>query len=291
MHNPFPDLLINAGELESQLGSPGLRLVDASWYLPAQKRDGRGEYEAERIPGAVYFDIDAVADKSTGLPHMLPSPEAFASAVGAMGIAETDDIVVYDGPGIFSSARAWWTFRVMGAKNVRILAGGFDRWKAAGRPVETGAPQPPAPAIFRAAIDAARVASIDDIRAAIDTGRTQILDARPFGRFCGIEPEPRAGLRSGHMPGAQSLSWDRLVRDGSLRPAGELAEILRELAVSSSRRAITSCGSGVTAAIVSLALTACGHDNHALYDGSWAEWGAAENAPVAQWLNGRPPEK
>lgn len=288
MNAPF---VISPDELEARLGAPDLRIVDASWYLPAQNRDGRAEYAAARIPGAVYFDIDAVADGSTGLPHMLPSPQVFAEAASAMGISRDDDIVVYDGPGLFSSARVRWTFRIMGAGRVRLLAGGFDRWKAAGRPVETGTPGRPAPAVFSPDLDAAQVATIDDIRRAIDDGRTQILDARSFPRFCGLEAEPRPGLRSGHMPGAQSLPWTDLVRDGALKPVAELREILRPLAVSGDRRVITTCGSGVSAAILSLALEATGHPDHALYDGSWAEWGQAENAPRAIWPEGRPPEE
>lgn len=282
--------MISADDLEAALGSPDLRIVDASWYLPAQQRDGRAEYAAARIPGAVYFDIDEIADKSTGLPHMLPSPDVFAKAAGAMGISQDDDIVCHDGLGVFSCARAWWTFRVMGAKRVRILAGGFDRWKAAGRPVETGAPARPEPAAFEPAFDAGRVAPIEVIRQAIDDGRTQILDARPFRRFCGIDPEPRAGLRGGHMPGAQSLPWDTLVRDGALKPLEELREILRPLAVSPARPVVTTCGSGVTAAIISLALETVGHPRHALYDGSWSEWGQAQDAPVAVWPEGKPPQ-
>ena len=282
MANRSP-LTISADELASRLGQPNLRIVDGSWYLPAQNRDGAAEYAAARIPGAVYFNIDEIADKSTDLPHMLPRPEKFAAAVGAMGIAETDDIVVYDGPGLFSAPRVWWTFRVMGAKSVRILDGGFDRWKAAGFPIETGAPKPPKPARFRPNFDASRVRAIADIRKNLETQKSLVLDARPTPRFAGQAPEPRPGLRSGHMPGAKSLPADRFAVDGRLKDVEELRDIFESAFLAPDRPAITSCGSGVTAAIISLALESVGHKDHALYDGSWAEWGKADDAPVARW--------
>ncbi|HSO46675.1 MAG TPA: 3-mercaptopyruvate sulfurtransferase [Rhizobiaceae bacterium] len=274
---------IGADELQARLGSAGLRIVDGSWYLPAQNRDAAAEYAAARIPGAVRFDIDAVSDKTSSLPHMLPNPEEFAKVAGAMGISETDEIVVYDGPGVFSSARVWWTFRVMGTQNVRILEGGFDRWKAAGRPVETGAPQTPTPAIFTPSFDAARVTAIDTIRENVHSSRALILDARPQGRFTGAVPEPRPGLRSGHVPGSKSLPADTLVSDGKLKDINELQQLFKDVSLEANRPVITSCGSGVTAAIISLALETVGHKNHSLYDGSWAEWGKADDAPVARW--------
>lgn len=278
--SPF---LIGADALQAKLGAADLRIVDGSWYLPAQNRDGGAEFAAARIPGAVYFDINAVSDRASALPHMLAAPAEFAAAAGAMGIAETDDIVVYDGPGMFSSARVWWTFRVMGASRVRILAGGFDRWKAEGRPVETGAPREPEPVLFHARPDAARVSTIADIRANLKLGEALILDARSFARFTGHAPEPRPGLRSGHIPGARSLPFDQLVENGTLKDLDALREIFAAFPLDPSRQAITTCGSGVTAAIISLALESIGHPNHALYDGSWAEWGQAEDAPVATW--------
>lgn len=278
--NPF---MISAEQLAARLGAPDLKILDGSWYLPAQNRDGRAEFLAERIPGAVYFDIDAESDPGTGLPHMLPTPQAFAAAAGALGIGESDDIVVYDGPGLFSSARVWWTFRVMGAKRVRILAGGFDRWKQDGFPVETGEPRPPQPAVFHAAFDAGKVRSTADIRANLKIGEALILDARPFGRFTGEVPEPRPGLRSGHIPGSRSLPYDQLVADGTLKDLDSLREIFATFPLEPGRQAVTTCGSGVTAAIISLALESVGHANHALYDGSWAEWGQADDAPVATW--------
>jgi thiosulfate/3-mercaptopyruvate sulfurtransferase len=284
--NPF---FISATALAARLAdtgkTPGLRIVDGSWYLPAQNRDAAAEYAAARIPGAVRFDIDAVSDKSTALPHMLPKPEEFARVAGELGISESDDIVVYDGPGLFSAARVWWTFRVMGARNVRILEGGFDRWQAAGLPVETGAPHRPVPAKFNAAFARDKVAGIAAIRANVHTGQATILDARPAGRFAGTAPEPRPGLRSGHMPGAKSLPADTLVSDGKLKYISELKKIFQQFSLDPEKPAITTCGSGVTAATITLALESVGHRRHALYDGSWAEWGQADDAPVARWEN------
>ncbi|MEZ5870338.1 MAG: 3-mercaptopyruvate sulfurtransferase [Nitratireductor sp.] len=279
-------LIITADELQAMLGSPNLRVIDGSWYLPAQNRDARAEFLEARIPGAVRFDIDGVSDRSSLLPHMLPSPEAFAEAVGAMGISAENGIVVYDGPGLFSAARVWWTFTIMGAKSVRILDGGFDRWKAEGRPVETGEPALPAPAVFNAKPDLSRVRSIGDMRANLKSGNAQVFDARPFPRFCGTAPEPRPGLRSGHIPGSQPVPATDLISDGKLKPLDELREILDSVSLAMDRPAITTCGSGVTAAVISLALESIGHPDHALYDGSWAEWGQADDAPLAQWLDG-----
>jgi len=278
--NPF---FISPDELQAKLGSPHLRIVDGAWYLPAQNRNAQAEYEAARIPGAVRFDIDAVSDKTSGLPHMLPSPQDFAAAAGALGISRDDEIVVYDGPGVFSSARVWWTFRVMGASNVRVLEGGFDRWKAAGRPVETGASPPVAPAVFKPDFNPALVSHIDTIRDNVHSARAQMLDARPQGRFTGAVPEPRPGLRSGHVPGSRSLPADTLVSEGKLKDVSTLKKLFEGVSLDFRKPVITSCGSGVTAAIITLALETVGHKDHSLYDGSWAEWGQAEDAPVARW--------
>ncbi len=274
---------IGADELNAGLGTDDLKLVDASWYLPAMGRDGKAEFDAARIAGAQYFDINAIADTSTGLPHMLPSPELFAKAVGEMGISETDDIIVYDGPGIFSSARVWWTFRVMGARRVRILAGGFDGWKAAGLPVETGDPQIPTPVLFTPDFDPSRVRDMAYMMANIKRGETMVLDARPFGRFTGADPEPRPGLRSGHIPGSKSMPSAELTANGALLPEDALRDLLEGRGVKPGIHVTTSCGSGVTAAIISLALETIGHENHSLYDGSWADWGASDQVPVARW--------
>lgn len=274
---------ITPDQLEARLGAPYLRVIDGSWYLPAQNRDAKAEFATSRIPGAAYFDIDAVSDQSSSLPHMLPTPEAFAKASGALGVSETDDIVVYDGPGVFSAPRVWWMFRMLGAKRVRVLDGGFDRWKSDGRPIETGSPAQPKPAKFQADFNTGAVADIDDIRATIKSGAAQILDARPYDRFTGQTPEPRPGLRGGHMPGAKSLPIAELTDNGRLKDIDALKQIFEELAVGEGKPTITSCGSGVTAAVISLALETAGYSAHRLYDGSWSEWGQADNAPVARW--------
>lgn len=274
---------ISQDALTKELGKPDLRVVDASWYLPAQNRNARAEYQEKRIPGAVFFDIDAMADTDSPLPHMLPSPEQFAVAAGMLGISETDEIVIYDGPGLMSCARAWWTFRVMGASNVKILDGGFDRWSAAGLPIETGDPPQPATARFKANFAAERVRSIDNIRSIIRSGGTAIYDARSFARFAGRASEPRPGLRSGHIPGSKSLPFDQLIEDGKLKNISALREVFEGLSLRPGEPVVTTCGSGVTAAVITLALDSIGHTNNALYDGSWAEWGQAENAPVARW--------
>lgn len=274
---------ISSAELVEKLDDPNVRIVDASWYLPAQNRDPRGEYAKKRIPGAVFFDIDAISDTSSDLPHMLPSPEEFAKAAGEMGINENNEIIVYDGPGLFSCARVWWTFTVMGAKQVKILDGGFDAWDAAGLPVDTKKPVKPSAAVFNPQFSSNRVRSIDDIRSIIRSRATTILDARPHGRFTGQVPEPRKGLRSGHIPGSRSLPLDQLVDGGKLKNINELNEIFDSFSLQENDLVVTSCGSGVTAAVITLALESIGHSNNSLYDGSWVEWGQADNAPVAVW--------
>lgn len=266
--------------LESQLGKPGLTVLDASWYLPAQNRDARGEYEAGHVPGALFFDHDAIVDPDSTFPHALPRPETFARLVGAMGITEADDIVVYDGPGLFSAPRARWMFKVMGAGSVRLLEGGGDRWKAEGRPL-TVEPSKVAPSVFTPRFDEGRVADLSAMRDIVAKGNIQIADARPVGRFEGRDPEPRQGVRGGHMPGARNVPALGLARDGVLLDVESLRQKFAEAGVDPSRPVVTSCGSGVTAAVVALALEALGQDEVRLYDGSWTEWGSQEDTPVA----------
>ena len=265
--------------LEERLETPGLSIVDASWYLPAHGRDGRAEHEAGRIPGAVVFDQDAVGHPETDLPHALPDAATFQRHVSAMGISEDDTIVVYDGPGLFSAPRVWWMFRVMGAKNVLLLDGGLDGWRAEGRPL-TDKPVQTAPAVFNAKLDEERVASLEAMLQLVEDATAQIADARPAGRFTGAEPEPRAGMRSGHMPGARNVPASALSRDGRLLPPDELRALFEGAGVDLSRPVVTSCGSGVTAAVISLALETVGHSDHRLYDGSWSEWGGRADTPV-----------
>lgn len=274
--SPF---IVDADWLEQRLGTPGLSIVDASWYLPAQKRDARAEYDAAHIPGAIFFDQDVVVDPDSPLPHTLPRPEVFAQHVGSMGISADDTIVVYDGPGMFAAPRVWWMFRVMGVFQVYVLDGGFDGWKTEGRPV-TAERTKIAPCVFFANFDEERVADLAEMRRIVKTGESQIADARPAGRFQGVEPEPRAGVRSGHMPGAKSVPALTLSENGKLLPVNRLREVLENAGIDLSKPVVTSCGSGITAAAITLALESVGHTDNKLYDGSWTEWGGRSDTPV-----------
>lgn len=271
--------VVSADWVEKNLGAPQFRIVDASFYLPAQKRNAAEEYAEAHIPGAVLFDQDAIADHSVDLPHMVPAPEVFADAVGKMGISDTDTIVIYDGIGMFASPRAWWLFRTMGAKDVYVLDGGMDGWKSEGRPVTSDLPEP-APAVFRTSFDPSRVTSLDDMKAIVAEGRIQIADARSPGRFAGTDPEPRAGLRSGHMPGAKNMPVTQLTKGGRLKSLPELRAALEGAGIDLAGPVVTSCGSGITAAIITLSLASLGHADNTLYDGSWTEWGGRSDTPV-----------
>ena len=265
--------------LMERLGRPDTAVVDASWYLPAHNRDAKAEYAAAHIRGAGFFDIDKIADSSSPLPHMLASPADFAAIVGAMGISDTDTIIVYDGMGLFSSARAWWNFRVMGAENVFILDGGFPAWKAAGYPVNADSPRP-APKSFKASFDAGAVRSKEDVLKILMEKSAQLVDARPAERFAGSAPEPRPGLRSGHIPGAKSMPFVTFTDGGKLKELNALKAMFEESGVDLTAPVVASCGSGVSAALVDLALTSIGAQSHAVYDGSWAEWGLPGETPV-----------
>ena len=275
------DLFISPTELAAALGDPNLVIVDASWYLPSMGRDAAAEYVAERIPGAVRFDLDAVADTSRDLPHMLASAEDFARAVGGLGIGDASTVVVYDGLGLFSAPRVWWNLTVYGARDVRILDGGLPHWKAEGRPLETGAPKPAVPATFTPKIDSGRIADLDAVVGVLASGAATVVDARSAERFRGEAPEPRPGLRGGHMPGAKNVPWNAVVTaDGRLADAATLAAAFA--GVDLDRPIVTSCGSGVSAAILWAALEAMGvaRGKLALYDGSWSEWGASPSTAV-----------
>jgi thiosulfate/3-mercaptopyruvate sulfurtransferase len=277
-NSPF---VVSADWVEKNLGAPGFRVVDAAWYLSAQQRNGAEEYAAGHIPGAVFFDQDVIADHASGLPHTIPAPDMFAAEVGKMGIAETDTIVVYDGPGIATAPRVWWLFRLMGAKKVYVMDGGLDRWKKEGRPLETELPEPK-PATFHVHFDASKVTSLEAMKDIVARGTRQIADARSAGRFAGTDPEPRAGLRSGHMPGAKSLPATGFSTNGKFKSLPELRRMIADAGIDLAKPVVTSCGSGVTAAVITLALTSLGHTDNTLYDGSWSEWGGRDDTAVVK---------
>jgi thiosulfate/3-mercaptopyruvate sulfurtransferase len=257
-----------------------VKLLDASWYMPGDKRDPRTEFAAGHIPGAVFFDVDAIADQACGLPHMMPAPEDFAAAITALGVSNGDTVVVYDGSGIFSAPRAWWALRSMGHAAVFVLDGGLPKWLAEDRPTNSGMTAP-SPGRFTAAPVAALVRDYAAVLRHLQADDAQILDARSASRFTGEEKEPRAGLKSGHMPGAINLHYRTLLTaEGTLKSDEELRGIFARSGVELNAPIVTTCGSGITAAILMLALEKLGAADVALYDGSWAEWGGKDGAPI-----------
>jgi len=266
--------------LDAHLGDPDLRVIDSSWHMPTSARKGDAEFRDGHIPGAVFFNIDEIADASTGLPHMLPAPRAFAKAMAELGLGDGMRFVIYDSLGLFAAARVWWTLRAFGAKDVFILEGGLPKWMHEGRPIEAGEANPQ-PAVFTPRLDPRMVAGAREVKAALASGAAQVLDARPRDRFEGRAPEPRPGLRSGHMPGALNLPYAEVLEHSQLKPKAALIETLKAHGVDLAKPVLTTCGSGVSAAILALAVEEAGGEMAGLYDGSWAEWGGRGDCPVA----------
>ena len=276
-----PGALVPTAWLAGRRAAAEIRIVDASWHMPALQRDPRAEFAETRIPGAVFFDIDDIADKGNPLPHMLPDAETFAEKAGALGIAADSHVICYDATGVGSAARAWWMFRAFGHERVSVLDGGLPKWRAEGRPVENGAARP-APASYAVPPPPQRVRSRDEVRAASESGAEQVLDARTRGRFAGTEPEPRPGLRGGRIPGSLNLPFLELYDADArtMKGADALAALFRDAGIDPDRPVITSCGSGVTACNLALGLCLIGHDRVAVYDGSWTDWGGRADTPV-----------
>jgi len=277
--SPTSRWLVSTDWLADHLRDRNLTVVDGSYFLPMQQRDAHAEYRGGHIPGAVFFDIEAVSDHSTELPHMLPGPTQFGEVVGSLGIGDGDTVVVYDSVGLYSAARVWWTFRLFGAKKVYILDGGLPKWKSEGRPLETGDAERAARK-FTAEMNVSAVALLDDMRMAQTDDSIQIVDARSPERFAGTAPEPRPGLRPGHMPRSFNVPFGRLIENGHLAPRARIEAAFTEAGVDLDKPIITSCGSGVTAAILTFALESIGKEPKGLYDGSWAEWASRPDLPV-----------
>ena len=273
--------LTETDELARELDAPDLVIIDASWHMPGDGRDAHAEYLEEHIPGAIFFDIDEIADTKSSLPHMLPPPEKFSSRMRSMGIGDGARVVIYDSRGLFSAARVWWTFRVMGVEDVSVLNGGLPKWKREGRPLESGEPPHRTARHFTARRNLDLVRDVSDVKKIVKDKSAEIVDARAPERFAGTAPEPRQGLRSGHIPGARNVPFSRLLnKDGTLKSPNELERVFAEARVDLGKPIVASCGSGITASVVALALAEIGHRRAAVYDGSWSEWGADPSLPI-----------
>ena len=279
MANPSSRWLKSTEWLAGKLGDDKVVVVDGSYYLTTENRNAKEEYLKAHIPGAVFFDINAIADKEIDLPHMLPGPDQFGAALSALGISEKDTIVVYDGKGLYSAPRVWWTLRIFGAKEVFILDGGMPAWKAEGRPTEAGEVKR-APRTFKAEMDTGAVAMVADVQMALNNEDVQVVDARSAGRFTGTEPEPRKGLRGGHMPGALNVPFAEIIENGRLAAPEKITAAFAKGGVDTDKPIIASCGSGVTAVVLALGLEAIGKKMPRVYDGSWTEWASRADLPV-----------
>ncbi len=280
--------LVSTEWLAERLGSPDLVVLDATKYLPNEAKDGAAEFLAGHIPGARYFDIDAFADPDTDLPHMIPSPGRFAKLIGALGVSNATQVVFYDQKGLASAARGWWLMGLFGHDRAAVLDGGLPKWMREAREIERGEPKPASPAIFRPDFRAARVRGIGDVLRNVQTAADLVLDARAAARFSGEQPEPRAGMRSGHIPGSRSLPYtDLLNADGTFRDPAALRARLAQAGVDGNRPVVTSCGSGVTACILTLGMRLAGLPDGAVYDGSWTEWGDRPDTPIATGMEAR----
>lgn len=274
------DPLVSPAWLAARLGDPDVQVVDATWYMPGEQGEGRADYAAGHIPGAVFFDIDAIADQASDLPHMLLTPEAFARAAGVLGLRREASVVVYDARNMFSAPRVWWTLRAMGFPNVFVLDGGLSRWRAEGLPVET-AEATPSPTSLSPAFRPELVRDLAAVRSHLAKADAQLVDARGGPRFRGEAPEPRAGVRSGHMPGAKNLPWgDLIAADGTMKPPEALRAAFAGAGVDLDQPIVTTCGSGVTAAVLALGLARLGRAETPVYDGSWTEWGGRADTDV-----------
>ena len=274
--------LVSTVWLADRLGGQRLRVVDGSWYLPTSGRDARSEYLAGHLPGAVFFELDAISDRASSLPHMLPPARQFAEQVGALGIGDEDDVVVYDGSGAnLSAARVWWMFRAFGHGRVALLDGGLPKWRAEERPLEQGVVSLPAARFTPRAVPPGSVHDLASMRGVLERGQAQIVDMRSAGRFAGTEPDPRPGLRGGHIPGSRNLPYNQLVQsDGTLLPPDALRKRIAAAGVDPTRPVVATCGSGVSACALIHALHLLGHQQASLYDGAWAEWGVRSDMPV-----------